>query len=263
MSILAVIRDRSTCHFLEDVLRGLGRSMQVHADPREAWEACQRDLPPLILVDLMLPGGKGVEFCRRLRDVPARATSLVLAITASSRLEDLQAALESGADDYVRRPLDGQLIRARLAVAEQRLRALAERRAVEEALRESELRYRTLFETSPDGIFVETLEGVILECNTAAAQMLGYSKDELLRRNVREIVPEDVARTVPEVVRRIQSEGSLSLQARSRRRNGEIFPSAVNVRMVELRGQKLVIACVRDLSKPSEAGSQQAASRGL
>ena len=93
--------------------------------------------------------------------------------------------------------------------------------------------------------------------------MLGYSKDELLRRNVREIVPEDVARTLPEVVRQIQSAGSLSLQARSRRRNGEAFPSALNLRMVEIRGQKLVIASVRDLSKLSEAGSRQAASRGL
>ena len=58
-------------------------------------------------------------------------------------------------------------------------RDVTERRQAEEALRESEERFRTLYESSRDGIAAADSEGRITECNQAYADMLGYTREEL------------------------------------------------------------------------------------
>ncbi len=62
-------------------------------------------------------------------------------------------------------------------------RELRERKKAEEALRESEERYRTIFELSPDSIVTVDTQGVITSCNAAATKMLGYSKDEMIGKH--------------------------------------------------------------------------------
>ncbi|MGC8827863.1 MAG: PAS domain S-box protein, partial [Anaerolineae bacterium] len=60
-------------------------------------------------------------------------------------------------------------------------------------LEESEARYRALFEAAPAGVFLELLDGTIVECNDLAAEMLGYTKEELCRKNAAELVPPKIA----------------------------------------------------------------------
>ncbi len=64
----------------------------------------------------------------------------------------------------------------------------------EEALRQSEANYRTLVESSPDGILSLDAEGHIIDCNGGVCQLLGYTKEEIKSKNVRELL----ATTVPE-----------------------------------------------------------------
>jgi PAS domain S-box-containing protein len=68
---------------------------------------------------------------------------------------------------------------------------LEERRQTEAALRKSEQRYRALFERTNDGIFILSLDGVIVEVNQQAAKMLGYAPDELIGRNADDFVIPD------------------------------------------------------------------------
>jgi len=55
-------------------------------------------------------------------------------------------------------------------------------RQVEETLRENEGKYRTLVEMATDAIFIQTVEGRMLECNTAGAKIYGYTKEEMIRK---------------------------------------------------------------------------------
>jgi len=71
------------------------------------------------------------------------------------------------------------------------LRAEKQRREAEEALRESEARYRALFEKSSEGVFLHDLEGNILDVNQAAQQMFGYSLEELRRLHPSQLVHPD------------------------------------------------------------------------
>src|SRR5213075_784738 len=73
-----------------------------------------------------------------------------------------------------------------------------ERIRAEQALHDSEQRFRDLFEGSPDAIFVEDFNGRVLDVNPAACQLHGVTREELLGKSVSELVPpesrEEVAR---------------------------------------------------------------------
>jgi len=125
-------------------------------------------------------------------------------------------------------------------------------RKVEEALRESEAKYRTLFEASTDAIFLEDLEGRILDCNTAACEMSGYTRDELIGLTVEALVPEDVAAMLPALTGEELVWDGVLLESRNKRKNGEVYPVEVSTRMVSVADRRLVIAYVRDITRRKE-----------
>ncbi len=67
---------------------------------------------------------------------------------------------------------------------------ISERKKAEEALKESEGKYHTLYETIKDGIAGVSMDGRVLECNQTFADMLGYSKDELKNITYQQLTPE-------------------------------------------------------------------------
>jgi PAS domain-containing protein len=79
-------------------------------------------------------------------------------------------------------------------------KAEIKRRQVEETLGENEKKYLTLIELTDVGIQIETVEGRILECNTAAAKIYGYTKDEMIGLTLADLVPEEFAKTLPQVI---------------------------------------------------------------
>jgi len=88
-------------------------------DGEAALELLQRDVPDVVLLDLMLPGMDGYECCRRIRrthDIP------ILIVSARVDSHDVVAGLEAGADDYIRKPFDLPELTARLRALRRRLR---------------------------------------------------------------------------------------------------------------------------------------------
>jgi two-component system phosphate regulon response regulator PhoB len=71
-------------------------------------------LPDLVLLDLMLPGMDGLEFCQRLKRNPRTATIPLLMLTARGEEADVVAGLELGADDYVAKPFSPRVLLARI-----------------------------------------------------------------------------------------------------------------------------------------------------
>ena len=128
------------------------------------------------------------------------------------------------------------------------LRDITGRKRAEQEIRDSELKYRTLFETSTDAIFVETLDGRVLDCNAAACDMLGYTKEELTRLTVADLVPEEVARTLPDLITEELTTGGAFVEAANRRKDGQVFPVEVNTRLVTVGEEQLAMVCVRDVS---------------
>jgi PAS domain S-box-containing protein len=134
---------------------------------------------------------------------------------------------------------------------------LVQRNRVADALRESEDRYHTLFEIFPMGLFLQTTDARILECNEHACEIFGYSKEELLTLGVTDLVPEDVV----ELVRRAVTEGSTSegapVESKGRRKNGEAFPIEVSTQLVTIAGDRLILARVRDITQQKRAEEER------
>jgi len=99
---------------------------------------------------------------------------------------------------------------------------LRQHRQSEEALKQSEVKYRTLFETSIDIIYVTSLENQILDVNMAGEELLGYTRDELLSMNFRDLfVEESQAREYNDM---IFHEGYIkNFEAAYRKKDGSIL----------------------------------------
>ncbi|MBN1149219.1 MAG: GAF domain-containing protein [Anaerolineales bacterium] len=125
-----------------------------------------------------------------------------------------------------------------------------------ESLRQAEVKYRTLFEASTDAIFLETLEGKVLDCNTTACEMFGYSREELRELTVADLVPEAISIKLEDVIRQELASGGAFLQALNKRKDGSLFPVEVNTRLVKIGERELAVVYVRDISQRKQTEDQ-------
>jgi len=84
------------------------------AHGEDALRAVRKELPDLMILDLMLPGLDGLEVCRRLRQEPATRHLPIIMLTARGEEPDVVAGLEVGADDYVTKPFSPRVLLARV-----------------------------------------------------------------------------------------------------------------------------------------------------
>jgi len=83
-------------------------------DGEQAMELVRREVPALVILDLMLPGASGLEICRMLRQQPQTANLPILMLTAKAGEVDRILGLEIGADDYVTKPFSPRELVARI-----------------------------------------------------------------------------------------------------------------------------------------------------
>ena len=88
------------------------------ADGDEAWEMIGRHRPPIVLLDVQMPGRSGLELVRAIRVDPELASTRVVLLTSKAREADVRAGLEAGADRYLTKPFSPLEL---LAVIEQAL----------------------------------------------------------------------------------------------------------------------------------------------
>ena len=126
---------------------------------------------------------------------------------------------------------------------------IAERKGAEKALRESEEKFRNLFNNASDAIFIHDLEGHFFEVNQAACDSLGYTRDELVKMTPEDLDPPDVAALVPGRFEEIIRVGNKVFESVQIRRDGSIMPCEMNARLIDYRGTKAILAIVRDITE--------------
>lgn len=117
----------------------------------------------------------------------------------------------------------------------------------------AEHKYRELFESATDGIFILDLEGNFIDINTAAYTRLGYTKDEMLSLHIAQLDPPDFAAMVPDRLARIQEEGAAVFESAHMRKDGTVMPVEVNCRLMEHDGRKVYFSIVRDITERKRA----------
>ncbi len=137
LHVVVMEDDTKIARVLLDYLHAEGYAAQVIADGQGALAHIQRELPALVILDLMLPGLDGIAVCRSIRkfsDVP------ILMLTARVDEVDRLLGLDTGADDYVCKPFSPREVMARVRALVRRAQGRAMPSALPWAIDEAALR---------------------------------------------------------------------------------------------------------------------------
>ena len=126
---------------------------------------------------------------------------------------------------------------------------ITERKLAEDAVRESEMRYRTILQTTRDGFWIITLpDGKFTDVNETYCKMSGYSKEELVQLSIPNIdaglTPDEQSATIQKII----TNGSLTFETRHRRKDGSVFDVELSVTFQNQNGGELFCFC-RDISE--------------
>ncbi len=174
------------------------------------------------------------------------ARDLTAQVAVEQALQQTQAELEQRVADRT-----AELTAANAALVAE----IAERQRTEAALRASEARFRAYIEHSPQGMFVADATGHYAEVNSAACQLVGYTREELLHLRLEHLVPPEDAEISRQRFAKTLAAGVLSTEIRLRHKDGTFIPVILSaVRLgdgtamafcTDLREQKQTEAALR------------------
>ena len=124
------------------------------------------------------------------------------------------------------------------------------RRRSEQELRESEERFRRLTEAAAEGILIQE-QGVALEANQALSRMFGYEIDEIIGRNVLDLLPAPESREV--VARHMLAGSEERYEAVGRRKDGSLFIGEIAAHNTSYRGRPVRVATIQDITERKQA----------
>jgi len=144
----------------------------------------RRDWPTFaaVILDRRLPDGTAEEFLPRLRQLAP--TAAIVIVTGHADLEGAIAALRFGAVDYILKPVNAEVLRARLA-------QLGERWRLTLAKERSEAAFRTLVEAAPCMIIISRPDRTILYLNPFAENLTGFRASEVVGKDLLRIFIDD------------------------------------------------------------------------
>ena len=98
------------------ILEDLGLEVAEAGDGIEALAWVRAAVPDVILLDWHMPVMNGMEFLRRLREEPDGAIPKVVFCSVENDLDRIRSALDSGADEYIMKPFDGEIVASKLSL---------------------------------------------------------------------------------------------------------------------------------------------------
>jgi PAS domain S-box-containing protein len=212
-----------------------------------ALSAVNADPPELILLDMRMPGMDGVEFCRKLKSHAESRDIPVIFLSASLDFAERLEGLETGAIDFINKPFQREELLARLknylelarlqkglehrvaertaelqTVNSQLESELRTRKRVEEELRDSEHRFRTIADSAPAALWMTSPEGLFTYMSQGGLNFTGQTPEEISGNGWRSAIhPEDVDRTIQAIEGAVRDQSRYQIELRLRKASGE------------------------------------------
>lgn len=108
LKVLIVEDDYAISENLKVLLTNKGYKIFTAADGALAVAAARKELPDLILLDILLPKMGGFDVCKILKTDAATKKAKIIMITALSQMADIETAFQNGASDYIIKPFDSE-----------------------------------------------------------------------------------------------------------------------------------------------------------
>ena len=130
---------------------------------------------------------------------------------------------------------------------------VTDRKAAEDALRDSEEKFSNLFHRSNDAIFLHDLEGTILDVNDRGSELFGYSRKEIRALKIAGLHPKEELKRSQAAFATIARDGFVNFEIMFKKKDGTIFPGEVSSSLFEIGGKKLIQGIVRDVTERKQA----------
>ncbi|HYR21948.1 MAG TPA: response regulator [Chthoniobacterales bacterium] len=206
MRILLVEDHPESRRTLQRLIERRGHEVVAAGSAEDAEVELAKQSFPFLILDWMLPGKSGIELCRELRAAPNGDELFILLVTARDDTQDLEQALEAGANDYLIKPLDPARLNVRLSVAERRIRALIERNQARAELQETVRKMTDILERTSDGFFAVNEDWKFTFVNPRAEKLLERRREDLIGKDFWMEFPEFTRDAFEENYRRAISE---------------------------------------------------------
>jgi PAS domain S-box-containing protein len=209
-----------------------------------ALEQMLRNEHDVYLIDYLLGERNGLELLKEA--VKKRCKGPIILLTGKGAREVDMAVMKAGASDYLDKGEVGS------SLLERSIRYAIERKRAEEALRESEEKYRTQFEETLDAILVSEAEtGILVDCNHAASVLVGRAKSEIVGKHQRILhPPEEVEGEFSRTYKQhLEDKQGQSLEAQVITKDGEIRDVSIKANIFETKGKKFMQGIFRDVTE--------------
>jgi two-component system cell cycle sensor histidine kinase/response regulator CckA len=235
MRILIVDDELVSREKLRNIMDSFGQCVVVENGADALRVATSQNPPDLILLDIIMPGMDGYEVCKRLKANRRTSNIPVIVISSKSEEEDEAQGLGLGAVDYIKKPFSPSIVKARVRThlelkkhrnrleelvnertielkkaAKEMQVEIAERKQAEEALRESEEKYRTILESIEEGYYETNIAGDFTFFNDSLAAIFGYTRDEMLGMNYKKNTDKEASDRLYQVFNKVYTTGKPS-----------------------------------------------------
>ncbi|MBF8272251.1 MAG: hypothetical protein HW380_1356 [Magnetococcales bacterium] len=254
--ILIVDDDTVILQLLETFLKGNRFAVVMADNGLDALKLFEQHRPDLVLLDAQMPQIDGFETCRRLKALPGGDDVPVVIVTSLSSGDAINRVFQSGAEDYVSKPINWDLLR-------QRMRRILRHKASFIALREKEEQIRLATDSQSDAIITADSHGNIVFWNRGAELIFGYAKEDVLGRPLTMLMPSRFANQHTEGLAQVRETGRVKLSGRllellGLRRNREEFPMEISITHWHAGKKMFFSAVIRDISERKKAlGGQE------
>ena len=247
LNILIADDSKTNLVVLETLLRRLGHQVISAHDGLEALELYELHNPDLILLDVMMPGLDGYGTAKRMRELQQNHWKPIIFISALNDVEHLVEGLESGGDDYLFKPINFVILKAKLNSV---TRALRMRDRMLEALE----RVRVISDNVMEAIITIDTSASIVSCNKQASEMFGWPVEKMIGKNVKMLMPEPYQSEHDHYVYSYVSGGPPNIIGRSRevralRQDGSTFDAEICITEMRLDKTRFFVGTVRDITE--------------
>jgi PAS domain S-box-containing protein len=151
--------------------------------------------PEIVLLDVLMPGMDGFAICTALRKLPDGARTPIIMLTALEDFESIQRAYETGATDFITKPINWTILG-------QRMRYMMRATHAANKLSRSEAKNQALIEAIPDLMFRMSKEGVFLEVKESKDIDLPVEPSRVPGESICNVMPPEIAQPAIECVRK-------------------------------------------------------------
>lgn len=245
--------DPNTIRILEDALQRRQHRVETGEPDKHSLQQLEEHNISLILLSDY--SEEAIRFCRQVRAKPNGKRYTIFSVISQDQMDQLHRLLDADVDQYIVESLfDEQRLDVRLAFAEKMARNKEEQHIIEQKLRESEARARSILRTTVDAIITIDEKGMIRTFNKAAETLFQYGSSEVIGKNVKLLMPQPYRREHDEYLENYHRSGNRKIigigrEVTGKRKDGSTFPMYLAVSEVNVNDQRLYTGIIRNITE--------------